>query len=268
MSDAELLALNNYQRVWIAIDGASPASVKQQQTIELRGILSNAIRFKHMMMRTNKKAELVVTFTVSRANVGQIADVARLARVLQADMLVVTEQILGPGNAHRPDGVWDLTDEEAATLVKSLSEAYTLLSGTPTAINIRPAFADKLQPILAALNEQRPVSAAPLRAAEDAELGLGPCFQPWQNVIVLANGDVRTCLGQSYALGNMLDQPVIDIINGPAARNVRAKILNGESDLPCKSCSAAQPLAPDAFAAYLTNLIEQYDAARGLVAAR
>lgn len=75
-------------------------------------------------------------------------------------------------------------------------------------------------------------------------------------------------LGQSYALGNMLDQPVIDIINGPAARNVRAKILNGESDLPCKSCSAAQPLAPDAFAAYLTNLIEQYDAARGLVAAR
>jgi MoaA/NifB/PqqE/SkfB family radical SAM enzyme len=263
-SDADLLSLNKHEKVQIRIDSASPAGMKEQQKIDMRAVLSNAVRLKHLTMKTARKTVLEVTCGVTRANLSQLVDIARLALVLQADAFVLTEMIVDGDNFSVPDGVWTFTSDEAGLFVKSISDAVNALAGSVTVLQIRPGLVAKLQPILAALNERRAVSAESLQWGKAPGPAPGPCLQPWQAVYVLAGGDVRTCSGQRDSLGNIKEQKLIDIVDGPAARDIRAKLLAGESNLPCKTCSASQAVPPSAFNAYVAQSIEQHDAARGL----
>ncbi len=262
-SDDDLLALNKHHKLQLSIDSASPALMKEQRTADMRTILSNAVRFKHMMMKTGKKTIIDINCTVTRKNITHIGDLARLALVLQADALVVTEMMVGSDNPNMPDGVWDLTDDEACKFVASISEAVNVLHGTATELRIRPGLVRKLHPIIVALNEGRPGTAESLRAADNADLNLGPCIQPWTLTFVVANGDVRTCCGQGGSVGNMRDEKLIDIINGPAARDIRAGLLAGEPVLPCKTCWAAVAMPHESFVAQIEQLQRAHDAAHG-----
>jgi radical SAM protein with 4Fe4S-binding SPASM domain len=102
-------------------------------------------------------------------------------------------------------------------------------------------------------------SAESVRTVDNEDLNLGPCLQPWQTIIVLANGNVRTCCGMDYSVGNINEQKLIDIANGDAARDVREKLLNGTSELPCNRCWAAQANTPESFRAEVQQAQEKYD---------
>lgn len=265
-SDEDLLALNKHTKIQISIDSSSPSLMKEQRTADMRTILSNVVRLKHMMLKTGKKTILDINCTVTRKNITHIADLARLALLLQVDALVVTEMMAASDNPNMPDGVKDLTDEEAGLFTVSITEAINVLKGTNTKIQVRPGLVTKIVPILDALNAGQPPSAESLRVEDNAGLELGPCMQPWTTVIVVASGEVRTCCGQSGTIGNIKEQKLIDIVNGPVARDIRAKLLRGESELPCKTCWAAQSKPHEAFLEQVEHAHAAYDARRGTAA--
>ncbi len=265
-TDADLLALNKHSKVQISIDSSSPAMMKEQRTADLRTIISNVVRLKQMMLKTGKKTVLEINCTVTRKNITHIADLARLALVFQVDALGLTEMMEHADLPNVPDGVWDLTDDEAAQFVLSISEAITLLEKTATRFTVRPGLVSKLLPISQAMNAGLKPSAESLRTGDNEDLNLGPCMQPWQTVIVLADGNVRTCCGMDYSVGNINEQSLSEIVNGDAARDVRAKLLSGESELPCSRCWAAQANTPESFRAQVQRAQEQFDALHGVPA--
>ena len=192
-SEDDLLALNKHHKIQISIDSSSPALMKEQRTADMRTILSNVVRLKQTMLKTGKKTVLDINCTVTRKNITHIADLARLALLLEVDALVVTEMFAASANPNMPDGIKDLTDEEAAQFTLSVTEAINILQGTKTKIQVRPGLITKLVPILDALNSGKKPSADSLRKEDNVGLDLGPCMQPWTTVIVVASGEVRTC---------------------------------------------------------------------------
>ena len=62
------------------------------------------------------------------------------------------------------------------------------------------------------------------------------CRKPWENMQVLANGDVRPCCWCTLAMGNLNEHNTIEEIwNGPASQRLRKNITEGVVDKMCKN---------------------------------
>lgn len=73
----------------------------------------------------------------------------------------------------------------------------------------------------------------------EAHLGLRPpsspiCNAPWVSAVVEVNGDVRPCFFHA-AIGNLNDEPFMDIVNGPRAIAFRES-LDVPSNPTCQRC--------------------------------
>jgi radical SAM protein with 4Fe4S-binding SPASM domain len=73
----------------------------------------------------------------------------------------------------------------------------------------------------------------------EAYLGLRPpssptCNAPWVSAVVEANGDVRPCFFQT-AIGNVNDEPFMDVVNGPRGIAFRES-LDMPSNPTCQRC--------------------------------
>lgn len=77
--------------------------------------------------------------------------------------------------------------------------------------------------------------------AEPRRDGEPGCTWPWESAYVTHRGDVQPCcmvMGSDRAtLGNVGEQPFPEIWAGPAFRDFRAGLLNGEPPEVCRGCS-------------------------------
>lgn len=251
-SDGELLTLNKLQRVQIRIDSSSPELMEKQHHADVRTIIANVVRLRQTMLETHKKTELHFNCTLTGDNITHLGGLARLAFLLQVDVLNIDETI-----EH-------LTDDEARLLALSITDAAVALDGTATKIVLEPGLKEKLEPVVRATHEARPVSAATFRSSAGGATVCSPCLQPWDTVIVRATGEVRLCHGPLQPVGNLYDDSLINIVNGAAARGLRASLLDDGPDLPCRTCRFATSHTPAAFQESVRRTQEQYDAAVGI----
>jgi MoaA/NifB/PqqE/SkfB family radical SAM enzyme len=65
-----------------------------------------------------------------------------------------------------------------------------------------------------------------------------PCLEPWAHLLVSVNGDAAFCCYQveHLILGNVLEDPIEEIWNGPRARTVRSLFLQGQVPYCCHGC--------------------------------
>ena len=74
-------------------------------------------------------------------------------------------------------------------------------------------------------------------ARETAALGHRSCFIPWQRVSVQPNGDVYPCPVAYQPVGNLNQQPLAEIWNGPALARFRAGVNDPERmNEDCRKC--------------------------------
>ncbi len=59
------------------------------------------------------------------------------------------------------------------------------------------------------------------------------CRHPWDNMQILANGEVRPCCWCVRDLGNLNDATIEEIWNGDKAQNLRKDILEGNVNPMC-----------------------------------
>jgi radical SAM protein with 4Fe4S-binding SPASM domain len=63
------------------------------------------------------------------------------------------------------------------------------------------------------------------------------CFSPWQTVPISVRGEVTICdCRPDASIGNILNQPLADIWNGPAMIEHRSRMLGPDPPEACRAC--------------------------------
>ena len=63
------------------------------------------------------------------------------------------------------------------------------------------------------------------------------CAAPWRGLHINIRGDVKTCCaGNPNMLGNINNQPIDTILNGPKLIEIRQAIKNGQEHPYCYNC--------------------------------
>ncbi len=67
-----------------------------------------------------------------------------------------------------------------------------------------------------------------------------PCEVPWATAAITANGDVMACCMPGTVLGNLNDQTLGDIWNGPEFASFRSRVNSHNPPAPCRNCGMAR----------------------------
>jgi len=65
-----------------------------------------------------------------------------------------------------------------------------------------------------------------------------PCQEPWRSAVILGNGDVQVCCvpGPGMRMGNLNEQPMEAIWNGPAYQEFRTRVNSTNPPVACAHC--------------------------------
>ena len=63
------------------------------------------------------------------------------------------------------------------------------------------------------------------------------CAAPWRSLHIQTNGDVKSCCAGDYALGNLNEQKINDILIGEKAQTLRKTMkTDGLNEKYCRVC--------------------------------
>jgi len=64
------------------------------------------------------------------------------------------------------------------------------------------------------------------------------CQEPWKTAMILGNGDVHVCCvpGPGMRMGNLREQPMEEIWNGPAYQDFRTRVNSANPPVACANC--------------------------------
>jgi hypothetical protein len=125
-------------------------------------------------------------------------------------------------------------------LARQIIAAEDALAGGPTALRLRDHLRGRIDEIVEQLREGRtPVGPA---AYFHRRMETAGCYQPWQSPMVGALGKAFACCnaGSAGVIGGLATQQMSEVMDGVAARAIRASILEGRPLVACEACSFAQ----------------------------
>jgi radical SAM protein with 4Fe4S-binding SPASM domain len=76
----------------------------------------------------------------------------------------------------------------------------------------------------------------PVPFGDTARAGHRVCSVPWHSAGVLGNGDVVACCVPGMEMGNLNNNSMEEIWNGPAYQQLRATVNSPNPPLPCAAC--------------------------------
>lgn len=93
--------------------------------------------------------------------------------------------------------------------------------------------------------------AIPLKPGETRD-----CFQPWDYVLLMANGGAEPCCGGYGAIGSYTDANSIEeVANGEGFQALRRELLSGDLSELCRKCSLRAPIDITEFRAKVEHLM-------------
>ncbi len=228
------LAAAGLDRLWVSIDGASPASYADVRLGDhLPEIIANLERLKAM----RSKPELGISFVAMRRNIADLPAVLDLARRLGANRFSLSN-------------VEPYTEAMATEVLygQVLFEALCAKGGASCRASIPPAFTDETLAEVAALF---PATLFFTALAPDRE-GLcpflqrrsasvrwdgrvGPCLPLLHTHTVCLNGHTRTW--PDFTFGSLRESGLGEIWNAPEYRAFRRK-LDEFAFAPCTTCNS------------------------------
>lgn len=109
--------------------------------------------------------------------------------------------------------------------------------------SLRALFAPQKSTQMAATTSPPP-PGRPVATFEDVGRSKAFCMKPWVHLFVSQFGTVVPCCitpwGKEQALGDVNEQTIGEIWNGPAMRDLRLKMLRDEKDPRCAACYRAE----------------------------
>lgn len=241
LSDEELEAFTRLNALQVSFDSADPAMVRKLRSkANLGTITHNIVRLRQTARELGRGPFLVVNCTLCRENIGHVARLAGFCHELGVDQLLLCEVMtITQHNPSMPETLDRLGDDEVILLARQIIAAEDALAGGPTALRLRDHLRARIQEVVEQLREGcTPVGAA---AYFHRRMESAGCYQPWQSPMVGALGKVIPCCGTGSAgpIGSLPTQSMGEVMDGAAARAIRAAILEGHPTVGCGSCSFA-----------------------------
>jgi len=224
----------------VSLDAATPETYRS-----VRGVpaFDKVVRHLTEMVETRQRLasdapRISVWFTTMRENLSELSGAVRIAADAGADEFYVQRLVYGGyGLATEDQSIFGrLNDEEAAQLsaAEAIAREYGMgfrASGDTVAI-------ETLEGVGAQRDEQA------ILASQRPWLA---CHRPWYLTYITAHGDVLPCCfipfinassEPAYVLGNVFEQSVPEIWNGPSYQEFRRRFQTDQPFDCCASCGS------------------------------
>ena len=202
--------------VMVSLDGATPATNDKIRVLgDLHRVLDHLAGAIAWRERERVDLRLGISTVVGRHNVGELAALGRTCAALGLDWLKLEETypINGFSRADflAPDSV------EVLTAMASLKES---VAGSDLVL------VDHLAPPAGCVCSGDAAALA-FRAADDFanRFDYRPCRATWEQAAIDPDGNLHLVDYAGPILGNLLDTPILDLWNTPAATSARAAAL-------------------------------------------
>lgn len=241
-SDDDLEALAKFQNLQISFDSSELDMVRKLRSkADLRTITYNILRLRQKAREIGRCPNLVVNCTLWRDNIGHVAKLAGFCRELGVDQLMLTEGMVTTAHNFKvPDTLDVLNDEDVITLARQINAAEEAVRDSSTALRLQDHLQMRIGEVLELIRE----GVIPTNAAAHFHRRMisSACRQPWSSPLVGAEGNVWPCCvsGNGSPVGDLANATLREIMEGDAARAIRASILEGRPIVPCENCSFAQ----------------------------
>ncbi len=210
----EMLLASRLMEINFSIDSMDPDVYREVRrgSIPLPEVLTKIARFMSRKRAARKDIHTIISFVLMRSNAATIKPALAFARENGIDHVLVSPLMAFTEDMVNEIFVWDEV-AFAALREELLAEA----AGLGVALAMQP-----------------PVS----RWREDDIHA--PCELPWATALFTGNGEVMACCMPGTALGNLNEQSLEQIWNGPKYADFRMRVNSPNPPASCRNCSVAR----------------------------
>lgn len=175
--------------------------------------------------------QLRIHFVGTTQNIDDLSAMVDLAERVGADDI----EVINLQTSHLPAKVaaWGLASDPARAN-RRFREAADRAKGSPVELRLPPFFDSPEEPF-------DPSKARNYILWPKLENSRSPypvsCSEPWNRLVVSANGDAHACCVWPYALGNLAEQEFDEVWNSAAYQKVRRRVNARYPQAACKDCS-------------------------------
>jgi MoaA/NifB/PqqE/SkfB family radical SAM enzyme len=241
---AEALALAGVHRITVSIDGATPATYER---IRQRGRFTDVVRGLRALgaaRRRHGKPLLYLSLVGMKSNLAEVPDLIDLCAEVGGDGVFVEGLYPYPHpvieDFFRREHLGHLGRERVVELVEKARLRAAFLG---------IEFITRMEELVSFGPEETPgAEQAPPLVPADPEADAPPhghpeelrlpwaCSEPWMTINVNASGEVRPCCFNDDILGNLHEQTMEEVWNGPGYSSLRADQAAGRVSSGCEVC--------------------------------
>lgn len=210
----ERLLEKNVRSISVSLDGATAAT---NDAVRLGGRFEQIVENVEDLLRRRRAREadlrVGISFVVLQSNIGELAEIVRLAARLGVDWVKLEEAVaVNAFSARSLVRCGDARVRDAVRAAMDLGERLGLVVVDHTAPP--PVWRCKLDG-----------DAARFLAADEFanRSEIHPCRAPWEHACIEPNGDVKMGDFFGAVLGNLAESPLDLVWNGPVARSERVR---------------------------------------------
>jgi MoaA/NifB/PqqE/SkfB family radical SAM enzyme len=205
---SERLCHSRLETINISLDAAHDETYRRirKGAPALRDVVENIEALMAARAAASVDFEVSMSFTLMRSNLGEWLDFIRMAARLGVHRVFARHL-----EAYTPDMEKESLWHDQAGFNQVRLDAIALADSLGMPLSVALPFGGK------------------------AGTARKPCAVPWNDAIILGNGDVAACCIPGLVMGNLNENTMQEIWNGPKYRELRATV---NSDNPPPTCAA------------------------------
>jgi len=210
----DLLLTSRLKEINFSIDSMDPGIYHKirRGSIPLPEVLAKIARFMTRKHARGREIHTIISFVLMRSNAATIKPALSFARDHGIDHVLVTPLIAFTEDMVDEIFVWD-----EVAFAELHQELATEAARVGVALAIDP----------------------PVTRWRGDEIH-APCELPWATAVFTANGDVRACCMPGTVLGNLNEQSLSQIWNGPKFAAFRMGVNSSDPPASCRNCGVAR----------------------------
>lgn len=210
----DMLLASRLYEINFSIDSMDPDVYRsiRRGSIPLPEVLEKVARLMSRKRASGKEVHTIISFVLMRSNAATIKPALAFAREHGIDHVSVVPMLAFTEDMLEEIFVWD-------------EVAYAALHQELTTEAARLGIALAMQ--------------APVKRWRENDIH-APCEVPWGSAAITANGDVMACCMPGTVIGNLNEQSLDDIWNGPEFAAFRMRVNSLDPPASCRNCGMAR----------------------------
>jgi radical SAM protein with 4Fe4S-binding SPASM domain len=210
----DMLLASHLHEINFSVDSMDPEVYRRVRrgSIPLRDVLAKIAAFMSRKRAAGSSVHTIISFVLMRSTAATIKPALAFAREHGIDHVSVVPMLAFTEDMLDEMFVWD--DAGYAALHEELMTEAA-----------REGVALAMQP--------------PVKRWRDADIH-APCEVPWATAAITANGDVMACCMPGTVIGNLNEQNLDEIWNGPKFAAFRSRVNSPDPPPSCRNCGMAR----------------------------